>query len=139
MQKILLFIIGIMFAGYAFGTDYCPATAKYSDWEYIAEVRLGNIHNKSGSEKYQNFTGLGDVIIYKNEGLPFEIITKKYSSADRLEVYIDYNQNGTFEVDELVPVTFTGVNSLDGTVNTKLIIPDEKPLVKTRMRIVLYD
>jgi PKD repeat protein len=139
MQKILLFIIGIMFAGYAFGTDYCPATAKYSDWEYIAEVRLGNIHNKSGSEKYQDFTGLGDVIVYKNEGLPFEIITKKYSSADRLEVYIDYNQNGTFEVDELVPVTFTGVNSLDGTVNTKLIIPDEKPLVKTRMRIVLYD
>lgn len=119
--------------------NYCECTASYGDWEYISKVNIGTFENSSESAMYQDFTGLGAIELYKGENYQLQFITQKYSESDRLEVYIDYNNDESFQEEEKLATTFSGEASREGIGNCQLEIPIEAVEAATRMRVVLYD
>jgi GEVED domain/HYR domain/CARDB/Domain of unknown function DUF11/Secretion system C-terminal sorting domain len=116
------------------GGDYCVSkgTAPWQEW--ISGVQLANINNTSQKEGYGNFTNLTATLA--QGGLYPITITRGFSWAtdptnttQKGIVWIDYNQNKTFEVSEIV-ATFTR-----NVITQSIFVPVGAKLGKTRMRV----
>lgn len=120
---------------------YCAAssTNTSTSFEKIATVSFGALNNSSTSfAGYEDFTGLTPVPSYAAGSFTTLTITGNANtySGDRVNVWIDYNQNGSFaDAGEQV---FASAASA-GPYTTTVTIPTSATLGNTRMRIRLYD
>ncbi|MBV5346832.1 carboxypeptidase regulatory-like domain-containing protein, partial [bacterium] len=111
--------LAFTFPDYAGGGDYmayCAATNTACD-EFIGNVAIGTINNASGCDGYTNYTSLStDLIIGQSAAIAVVNGGNPWSS-DRVNVWIDYNHNGAFDVTERVLLTTSGGGaSFAGTI-----------------------
>ena len=112
---------------------YCTASGNGSD-EYITKVDYGSISNSSSSSQYTDYT---NYMTSAGLGVSKEItitIGNGYSS-DQCLVWIDFNQDYTFDDTEKVFESETGEGPHTGTIT----IPNDALLGSTRMRVRLHD
>ncbi len=119
------------------GAAYCPSSGENSSYEFIDKVKLGSIANASGNNNgYGDFTDMGTELM---RGIGHAIsLTPGFSDntyTENWKVWIDLNNNGSFEdAGELLLTAYTGE-----TVNGEINIPATTPLDKLRMRVsMLY-
>jgi GEVED domain/HYR domain/CARDB/Domain of unknown function DUF11 len=116
--------------------NYCVSKGNVPWTEWIANVQFGTINNASQKEGYGNFTTLTTTVA-KGTSYPLSITQGFSWAADPTnqtqqgKVWIDYNQNGTFEDTELAA-------SLTRTTATaNITIPTTALTGATRMRVSL--
>lgn len=122
------------------GQNYCTSTPASNTGTRIDSVNIGNVHNENpaGCTTYTNYTGL-NAQIEPGQQLPFSIRLNSCdaSTASRMvKIYIDYNNNGVFDTDELAAQSgvISGGNAVySGTITTpgNLLVGN-----RTRMRII---
>ncbi len=119
--------------------DYCIFEVKNTQDEWIESVSIVDIfENVSGTSNdgYASFLGQFDIEL--NLGQEYEInMTPGYTDSvfdEYFSVYIDYDQNGEFEEDELV---YNTTESTQTTVTGFFSIPLESELGITRMRVIM--
>lgn len=125
-------------------TDYCEGYSTNSNFDWIGEFSFGNFENNSGNNGgYGDFT---DMVITAQRGQIYELVATAHFANKSLreywKVWIDFNQNGTFESFEEVfkagEPLFGIFFSLSPTVDGEITIPPGAPLGNTRMRIVMH-
>jgi GEVED domain/CARDB/Secretion system C-terminal sorting domain len=115
---------------------YCGSKGNRPWNEWIAKVQFGTINNASVKEGYGNFVSQTAAV---RRGSTYPItVTQGFSWAtdpsnvtQQGRVWIDFNQNGTFETDELA-ASFSR-----NATTTSIAIPTTAILGNTRMRIAL--
>ncbi len=120
--------------------DYCESEGDFPWHEWIEGVQLNTINNPSSKSTYSDFT---DISTNLERETPYTIaLTTGYSYFtydEYWKVWIDYNQNGTFE--EPSEIAFEGVVSAppngtdNGFLNGSITVPTDASLGATRMRI----
>ncbi len=113
--------------------NYCVSKGNDSSSEYIDYVGIGGINNSSGSNNgYKNNTSQVGNVSYGSNTV---VISAGFSGQAYTEfwtVWIDYNQNGTFENSEkVVSGSSSSANRLSGTFT----IPTSAKTGRTRMRV----
>lgn len=130
---------------FAFNTDgcgsctaltYCSAYSNNANEEWIAEVSLHTLQNISGSDDgYGEFTHLSTTL---QLGATYEIsVTPGYASdvwEEYIIVWIDFNQNGIFEANEIV-LDSDGLTQT--AVSQSFQVPVDALAGGTRMRVVM--
>jgi len=129
--------------------QYCSATitnaCSGTFYEYIGNVTLGPLNNTSGcnpTPAYSDFTGLGAPTLAIGVGSTINVTVNNYWSTDEVQVYIDWNGNGVFDLpgEEVVLPDPVGPGG-SGTTNqlyTGTITAPPGSVATTRMRVVLY-
>ena len=115
------------------GISYCNSAGSTAR-EFINRVQLGSINNLSGNNNgYGNFTSLSTSL---STGSTATItITPAWngmSANEAYSVWIDYNQNGNFDSNELV---FSKSKSKASSVSGSFFIPSNAVSGTTRMRV----
>lgn len=141
LQRISYFIKGLALVGLltapgiVLGQNYCVPTgddpcAGFPD--YIEGVELNNLSNTNNGcgGVYNDFTNLSTTVTY---GQSYQLVVNEQSS-EWVRVWIDYNNNGTFEPSESVAAN----GDYDG-INTQIKIPCDAVGGKTRMRVRSLD
>jgi subtilase family serine protease len=117
-------------------TTYCASKGNAPWTEWIANVQFGTINNTSSKEGYGNFTSQTTTVA-KGTSYPLSILQGFSWAADPTnatqqgKVWIDYNQNGTFEANELAASTTRT------TATANITIPTTALTGATRMRVSL--
>ena len=112
---------------------YCGATGG-GNYEKISNVTFGTIDNASGGTEYSDFTTFS-TSIDKEASDDITVTISGAYATDQILVWIDFNQNYTFETSEKVYESATGVGPHTGTIS----IPADALLGITRMRVRLHD
>lgn len=118
---------------------YCVASTSNTDptFEKIDQVTFGSLNNSStAGDGYEDFTGLTPVPDF-NGGttVPISIVSANSYSGDKVRIWIDFDQSGTFEASEMVSEFGPAVGPYNGNVQ----IPSSALGGNTRMRIRLFD
>lgn len=117
-------------------TCYCVPPAMFCSSDYIKSVLMTSLSNTSacGTNGYEDYTST----------IPSTTlaVTQTYSMtvklgntyAEKVSVWIDYNQNGMFDSLEYHYLGTTGTSNIDSVSNT-ITIPNTALYGKTRMRV----
>ncbi|MDZ7877966.1 MAG: GEVED domain-containing protein [Saprospiraceae bacterium] len=121
-------------------TSYCASKGTTPWFDWINNVKFGSINNPSVKTFYSNFTNLSTVTS-PSASVPIRVTAGfGYGSPTKsVNVWIDYNRNGTFEATE---VAFTGTIPQPITGDTAgiagvVVIPATATEGTTRMRVSL--
>ncbi len=127
-------------ASYTITLTYCVPTGSANNSGEIVNFTLSNLNNTStpsdGVAGYKNYAG---IVAPAQLSLATPYIAKITSGADTgnhgAAIWIDYNQNGTFEASE--KVTFIGNTiTANSTVNfPEFVVPAGTPLGIYRLRV----
>jgi hypothetical protein len=114
---------------------YCAASGTCD--EYISRVQLNEIDNSSACTNYGNYTNLSTIV---SVGSSYQITVTNGNpiySDDQAGLWIDWNQNEVFDVDEEIPMNGSpGVGPYTATITPPVgAMPGETRL---RTRIVYY-
>ncbi|WGH74503.1 M4 family metallopeptidase [Tenacibaculum tangerinum] len=114
--------------------SYCGSQGNNSSYEWIDNVELGGMTNATGDNGgYADFTSKTATLSQGSSNQM--IVSADFSSTSYTEywaVWIDFNQNGTFESSEkVVSGSSSSANNLTATVN----VPSGASLGTTRMRV----
>ncbi len=109
------------------GGSYCTPGAAACDWtgarEYLSHVSIGTIDNTSGCDEdgYECFSDLSTTVV-KGQAYTIDATIGSYFGADdAVTVYVDWNQNGSFEdAGEDVDLTLTTAPDFTGTINVPM-------------------
>ena len=116
----------------ATGLLYCTAGATSITFEKISNVSFASINNPSTSTAgYEDFTAIKAVV--EREALYPIVVDNSDFDGDLTVVWIDYNQDGTFD-DATEKVTLVSGASATGNIT----IPSTAKLGDTRMRVKMY-
>ncbi|MCW5899623.1 MAG: T9SS type A sorting domain-containing protein [Flavobacteriales bacterium] len=116
-------------------TDCEPVGAESELFEKISNVTFSDLNNDSDSNAgYEDFTEL-QANVELNVTYPISVTGSNTFSEDQVYVWIDWNQNGTFEDTELAFVSAMGVGPYTGDIT----IPGNAVLGVTKMRVRLVD
>ncbi|WP_083629308.1 S8 family serine peptidase [Tenacibaculum agarivorans] len=113
---------------------YCASSGNRTQFEWIDNVELGGITNATGAGSgYSDFTSqVGTLARGSSNSM---IVSAGFSGQAYTEfwsVWIDFNQNGTFESSEqVVSGSSSSANNLSATVD----VPANATLGQTRMRV----
>jgi M6 family metalloprotease-like protein len=115
---------------------YCASKGNSTTYEWIDLVQFAGINRTSGADGgYSDNTSMvgtvsrnSTVTMYISAGFRSTAYTEYWS------VYIDFNQNGTFETSEKV---VSGSSSSSATLSASVTIPSTATLGYTRMRVIL--
>ncbi|MEK7255201.1 MAG: GEVED domain-containing protein, partial [Bacteroidota bacterium] len=107
---------------------YCPSKGDFPWHDWIAGVNFGGVDNPSSKSQYTNFTSL-NAIVAQGGNYPVALSAgfSWFTYDEHWKVWIDYDQDGTFEEpDELAfsisqPAPPNG--TLEATVNGTINIP----------------
>ncbi len=114
---------------------YCTAQGNNDSYEYIDYVALGGISNvTSGNGGYGDFTAQTGSISYGSNTI---IISAGFASSSYTEywkVWIDFDQNGSFDSDEEV---VSGSSSSSGNLSATFSVPTSANSGATRMRVAM--
>jgi len=98
--------------------NYCNSRGNNVNFEYIDFVGLGGISNATGANGgYGDFTNQTGVIGYGSNSIILSVGFSGQSYTENWGVWIDFNQNGTFETSEKV---VTGSTSSAGNLSYEM-------------------
>ncbi|MEN0002707.1 MAG: S8 family serine peptidase, partial [Bacteroidota bacterium] len=114
---------------------YCTDFDLDADEEWIESVRIHTLTNMSGNDDgYGDYTDFAPLQL--DVGQSYSIALEPGHSgmmwAEYFLIWIDFNQNGTFQSSEVI---FDPGNSFNQTVNGTISIPANAPLGNTRLRV----
>lgn len=113
--------------------SYCASKGNNVAYEYIDNVAIGGISNTTAANGgYGDFTNLTGNL---NVGTNNIIVSAGFAGSSYTEhwgVWIDFNQNGTFESSEKV---VTGSSSSSSNLSYTFSVPSSAKTGKTRMRV----
>ncbi len=115
--------------------NYCTSRGNRSSFEWIDKVQLGGINNVTGDNGgYGDFTSqVGSLA--RGSSANSMVVSAGFSGTAYTEfwsVWIDFNQNGTFEASEQV---VSGSSSSAGDLSASVDVPSSALLGQTRMRV----
>ncbi len=114
--------------------NYCASSSNRSSFEWIDNVELGGMANASGDDGgYKDFTNKIATIAQGSTN-PM-IVSAGFLNTAYTEfwaVWIDFNQNGTFETNERV---VNGSSSSSANLTANVTVPANALLGQTRMRV----
>jgi hypothetical protein len=113
---------------------YCDSRGNNTNDEWIQRVQIGSINNNSGNNGgYANFTNLS-TSMGRGASQSITIVPGWRSTVynEAYAVWIDWNQNGTFESTELV---FSRTRTTATSVSGSFTVPTGAALGATRMRV----
>ncbi|MFA6951225.1 MAG: LamG-like jellyroll fold domain-containing protein, partial [Lentimicrobiaceae bacterium] len=117
--------------------EYCQPEYTYgtSDNDYISLVQLDYIYNLTGASSspyYYYYENLSTDLIGNSI---YEIVLRAgtYYRSNNIAVWIDYNQNGTFETNEKLGQVTLDIFTYQGTI--QFTIPSDAVSGTTRMRV----
>lgn len=114
-------------------TTYCTSRGNNSSFEWIDLVRLNNLNHSSGNDGgYKDNTHLSANLPYGSNTIRFSAGFSGSSYREYWRIWIDYNQNGTFDSNELV---VSGYSSSKGTLSSNFNVPSTALAGATRMRV----
>ena len=120
-------------------TPYCRAGYPGTISEYISNVSIGNIDNDSGdasllgNDGYDDFRHISTELA-KGEIYNFSITINTASpDTDYCNVFIDWNQDGTFDNSEVYSLGSV-TNQSAGVLSTEITVPNNAVLGETLMR-----
>ena len=121
--------------GACFDIEYCPSSGFDSDGEWIEEITLNGITNKSGNNNgYANFETPG-IVLSQTGFYKFNLVpgfSNNGPFSEYFTVWIDYDHDGTFDAEEeAFNPGGTTQEALDGIV----VIPEDAALGITKMRV----
>jgi subtilisin family serine protease/chitodextrinase len=116
--------------------SYCSSNGENTNYEWIDLVELGSISNSTGADGgYADYTNLStdlttgsNVTIYVSAGFASSSYTEYW------HVWIDFDQNGTFESDEEV---VSGSSSSADKLSASFDVPTDATTGQTRMRVTM--
>jgi len=112
---------------------YCDSQGNNSSYEWIDLVRLNNLDNATGNNGgYADFTSMSANVPYGSNTVNISAGFASSSYTEYWKIWIDYNQNGTFESSEAV---VSGSSSSAGTLNASFSVPSSATAGPTRMRV----
>ncbi|MDQ2178988.1 S8 family serine peptidase [Marinifilum sp. D714] len=116
--------------------NYCSSKGNNSSYEWIDLVQLGNIDNSTGNDSgYADYTNLStDLVPGSSQTIYFSAGFRSSSYTEFWHVWIDFNQNGTFDSNELM---VSGSSSSSGTLSETFTVPNDASLGNTRMRVTM--
>lgn len=118
--------------------EYCVTDFLSSDNEWIESVVVGPLANTSGrdDDAYGDYTGLSSSQLEQGASYSVMLVPayQGVSFSEYFEIYLDLNQNGTFESDEEV---FDAGMASNMPVEGTLTIEADAPLGLTRMRVIM--
>ncbi len=116
---------------------YCTANATDGADEWIASVTVGTFTHVSGNDLgYGNHTGIGSIPLTTGQTYAITIDHDYGGTAynEYSRIWIDLNQNGTFETTELL---FNQGTAAQTNATGNITIPVTATLGSTRMRVVM--
>ena len=112
---------------------YCNSKGNNVNYEYIDNIAIGGITNNTGANAgYGDFTNLIGNLNYGSNTIVVSAGFVSSSYTEYWSVWIDLNQNGTFESNEQL---VTGSSSSSGNLSYNFSIPSSAKLGNTRMRV----
>jgi len=115
--------------------DYCDAEGNNTNYEYIDYVAIGGISNStSANGGYGDFTSQTGALSYGSNTI---IVSAGFASSSYTEywkVWIDFDQNGTFDTDEEV---VSGSSSSAANLSYSFNVPTSATSGSTRMRVAM--
>jgi len=113
--------------------EYCNSEGNNASYEYIDTIAIGGISNATAAnDGYGDFTSQTGNLSYGSNTI---IVSAGFSSSSYTEywkVWIDFNQNGTFDADEEV---VSGSSSSDANLSYTFTVPTSAISGSTRMRV----
>jgi len=117
--------------------NYCVSKGTNTTRGYIEKVSMETINNASGNNGgYGNFTGMSATLV-KADGYTIGLTPGFVQGAAYFEywtVYIDYNQDGIFEANEIVAKGNAAIR-----INKSFTIPATAKNGPTRMRVQMQE
>ena len=113
-------------------SSYCVSKGSSQTYEYISKVQLGSINRTSGSDAgYYNGSALSTTVAAGSSQTVSLGTNSTYT--ENWGIYVDWNQNGTFEAAERMD--YGSLNST--TLTSTWTVPATAKNGTTRMRIVM--
>lgn len=114
--------------------QYCESASTNTSDEWLSNVGFAGIENASGSTTYSNFTGISGTVV-RGESYPFfATISQVAIYPETVTIYIDWNQNQIFEIEERYEIGACSSNGCSVTGN--IAVPITATPGETRMRVV---
>ncbi len=120
--------------GACLDNEYCVAGGSNSDFEYIAEIIIGDVSIPSGNNQGYALFEDTDIHLIPGDTVPI-LLTPGFSFGDYEEyfsLWLDVDQDGEFSDDELL---FASEYASSSPVSGQIIIPMSASLGTTRMRV----
>lgn len=112
---------------------YCASSGNNSNYEWIDLVKLNDLNNPSGNDGgYKDNTSLSANLPYGSNSIQFSAGFSSGSYREYWRIWIDYNQNGTFDSNERI---VSGYSSSSGTLGVTFTVPTSALAGPTRMRV----
>ena len=112
---------------------YCTSKGNSVADEYIDYVSIGGINNTTaGNAGYGNFTSLVGNLPYGSNTILFSAGFSGTAYTEYWKIWIDYNQNGTFETAEEI---VSGSSSSSANLTSTFTVPTSAVAGPTRMRV----
>ena len=113
--------------------SYCSSKGNSVSDEWIDYVSIGGISNTTGSNGgYGDFTSQTGSLPYGSNTISFSAGFSGSAYTEYWKVWIDFNQNGTFDSSELM---VSGSSSSSGTLSSTFTVPTNAISGATRMRV----
>lgn len=134
--KGLFFGTFLLVSATAQSQTYCtPATGNCSEGDQIANVTFAGINNDSacGTQGYNDFTAGTAATIIAGQSYPISVTVPVHIGTQHVAVWIDYNDDGTFDASEFTTI---GTSPAAGSVVTGTVaVPVTATGGNTRMRV----
>lgn len=112
---------------------YCTSQGNTSSYEWIDYVKLNNLTNSSGNDGgYKDNTNLSANLPYGSNTIQISAGFSGSSYNEYWKIWIDYNQNGTFDSNELV---VSGSSRSSAILSATFSVPTSALSGATRMRV----
>ena len=112
---------------------YCASKGNNSNYEWIDYVKLNNLTKSSGNDGgYKDNTSLTANLPYGSNTIQYSAGFASSAYKEYWKIWIDYNQNGTFDSNELV---VSRTSSSSGTLSSTFTVPTTALAGPTRMRV----
>jgi Zn-dependent metalloprotease len=113
--------------------EYCTSKGNSVADEYIDYVSIGGINNTTaGNGGYGNFTNFVGNLPYGSNTILFSAGFSGTAYTEYWKIWIDYNQNGTFETSEEM---VSGSSSSSANLTSTFTVPTSALAGNTRMRV----
>jgi M6 family metalloprotease-like protein len=124
----------ISFTTLAATVTYCASKGNNSTYEWIDLVQFAGINRTSGNDNGYIYITSQTASVVRGTTVPIYFSAGFQSTAytEYWAVWIDFNQNGTFDTAEKV---VSGSSSSSGTLSANIVIPSTALLGQTRMRV----
>jgi len=116
---------------------YCASKGNNVTYEWIDYVAMGGMTNTTAANAgYGNFTATKTATVTRGASttISFSCGFKSSTYTEYWYIWIDWNQNGTFETTELMS---TGSSSSSATLTKTFTVPSTATLGSTRMRVTM--